>query len=445
MKSGSVDWLPATLVVGVVAALVVAWLAFAPSAPSKPVDLDQRYFPAEIAVSAATFADLPGWRDDDQSAALAAFRASCRIITALPPEAPANPVEAQRAPDTPRLSGAIADWLAPCARADAVAATAAGARAFFEQEFRPLKIATRREPRPAVRGSAATSVDGLFTAYFEPVYAASLTETSTMTAPVLARPDDLVTVDLGAFRNDLAGVRLAGRVEDGALAPYPDRAAIEAGALGALARPIAWLNPDDLFFLQIQGSGRLKLPGGAEIRVAYDGQNGQPYVPIGRILIERRFADKATMSMQKIRTWLAAARPADAAALRQENPSYVFFRRLEDPLSADLGADLGPVGAGGARLVAGRSLAVDRRFYAMGAPLYLALDAAAGAAPFRRLMIAQDTGGAIVGPLRADVFLGSGPQAGDAAGRFNVRGRMFVLLPTALATRALAPKPSRAR
>lgn len=398
----------------------------------------------ELAWSRSAFAALPGWLQDDQSQALATFLRSCARMERQPEEAPANPIEAlgPTAPPGSTLSGAIADWRPACAAADAVSARASSsagerreaARAFFEEHFTPIRMealidAGRRPPRRAPTGT--------FTGYFEPTYRAARAPEGGLTAAMFARPSDLVSVDLGAFRPALAGQRIAGRVVNGALMPYEDRASIETGALGARAAPLYYLDPDDLFFLQIQGSGRLALPDGAIVRVGYDGQNGHPYVAVGKILVERGAARLEEMSMQFIDRWLEEAPPAEAQALRHANPSYIFFRPLTD--LAD--PALGPLGAEGVQLTPMRSLAVDRRYYAMGAPVWISVADAEGAPLFRQLMIAQDTGGAITGPVRGDIFFGADEAAAAAAGRLNAKGEAWALLPKALAERlaTLAP------
>ncbi len=450
MERRPFDALPAALVAAVSLAFLAAFFTFREwrmAAP--PLTPDLVYGPVEIGFAQARFSEVPGWKSDNQAEALPPFLLSCARLEAQPVEAPANPLEAL-GPDKEgvTLSGKVGDWLPACKGAkalmarnfpDAVAA-ANLTRAYLEDYFRPVRITAVRRARadgPAPSAAPDIAPTGKFTGYFEPTYDASPMRSERHPAPALARPKDLVTVDLGAFRKELAGQRIAGRVENGALTPYPDRKAIEEGALGEQAVPLAWLAPDDLFFLQIQGSGRLTLPGGAQMRIGFDGQNGRPYVPIGRILIERGEAEKATMSMQTIRRWLARSSSEAGAALRHENPSYVFFRRLDNlPNPA-----LGPLGAEGVQLTPLRSLAVDRRFYAMGSPMFIALQGPDGLPTLRRLMIAQDTGGAIAGPIRGDIYFGSGFVAGDEAGRLNAEGEMFALLPAPLAARLPPPPP----
>jgi membrane-bound lytic murein transglycosylase A len=350
---------------------------------------------------------------------------------AAPDDAPANPHEALMR-DGVSFGGTRADWREACSAAPTVAESgdAAAARAFFEAHFSPVSLSAKLTPGGTASGPATVEPRGRFTAYFEPSYPASGQQTEEFSAPVLARPADLVTVDLGEFRPDLAGDRIAGAVSGGALKPYPDHAAINAGALDGRAEALAFMRPTDLLFLQIQGSGRLLLPGGP-LRVGYDGHNGHPYQAVGKTLVERGALTLETVSMQTIREWLDAAPPAEAASVRESNRSYIFFRRLvglTDPA-------LGPIGAGGAQLTPMVSLAVDPRFTPLGAPVFVDIEGMEGAEPIRKLMIAEDRGGAIKGPIRGDLFAGSGDEAGRFAGGFNRMGTMTILLPKSIVAR----------
>ncbi len=396
-----------------------------------------------------TFSDLPGWRSDDPTAALFAFIRSCEAFDEKADDAPANPLENHRLLKSGvSFGGKVGDWRETCAEARRVSAQAhaneaakrSAFRAFFEYYFQPVQIFSRREPLPDGRASHAGPLvedTGLFTGYFEPVYEAASSRTDKFTAPVLTRPGDLVEVNLGDFRDELKGERIAGRVESGRLVPYADRKDIDAGAVSEKAAPLAWLDPNDLFFLQIQGSGQLKFPNGNIARIGYDAQNGHAYTAIGRVMVQRGLMPLEEVTMASIRDWLDTAPPEDAQALREENASYVFFRELEDADPA-----LGPLGAQGVPLTPERSLAADRRFHALGALAWIELegDEDAGLAPMRRLMVIQDTGGAIRGPVRGDVFWGAGDKAGEIAGAMNARGRMIILLPNPVARRL--PKSS---
>jgi len=393
--------------------------------------------PDQVAFRAARYSEIDGWPADDPSGALAAFVASCARLTQRDDAAPANPLESL-GPDLAgaSVSGVVADWRGSCADAvEQASAPRAGdraetARKFFEAHFTPFRVLSRPNADRSFGPAPRASRIGRITGYFEPMYPASRFVTPERSAAALARPADLVNVELGDFRADLAGERIGGYVEDGRLMPYPDHQAINAGALGDRAEALAWLDPDDLFFLQIQGSGRLRFEDGTEMRVGYDGANGRPYTPIGRILVERGALAREDVSMQTIRAWLDRAPPAKAAALREKNESYVFFRPA-DPDSGD-----GPLGSGGAALSPMRSIAVDRRYYAFGTPIWLDVAAVEGRSPaIAQLFIAQDSGGAIRGPIRADIFAGAGDEAGELAGRLNAQGEMIVLLPNAVARR----------
>ncbi|MEO1136903.1 MAG: MltA domain-containing protein, partial [Pseudomonadota bacterium] len=385
---------------------------------------DEDFGPPALGYQFVEFDDLAGWRQDDPEPALDAFVMSCDRVTAREPGAPANPLENLGLSNPSiTLGGLVEDWRRPCSEAKALTASTysdpavrRGAfRSFFEFHFQPVEIFTQRPARPdgrARRADPRIDREGVFTGYFEPVYAASKTQTDEFSAPLLPRPDDLVEVDLGAFREELRGERIAGRVEAGRLQPYDDRGDIESGAYNENA-PLAWLDPNDLFFLQIQGSGRLDFGDGDIMRVGYAGQNGHIYTAIGRVMVERAIMPLEEVSMQSIRDWLDAAAHHEARAMRAENASYVYFRELDE-----VAPELGPLGAQGVALTPGRSLAVDRRYHALGAPVWVDIEPVAGAGtePIRRLMIAQDTGGAIRGPVRGDYFWGAGAEAGGIAG-----------------------------
>lgn len=415
---------------------------------------DDGFGPPALGYRLVGYDDLVGWRQDDPEPALSAFVISCARLAARDPQDPANPLENLGLGDPAiTLGGVVDDWRQPCLEARTLTSTSysdpavrRGAfRSFFEFHFQPVEIFTLRAPLadgPARRAAPRKEVLGTFTGYFEPVYAASRTRTETYSAPLLPRPDDLIEVDLGAFREDLRGERIAGRVESGRLRPYDDRREIERDAFEASV-PLAWLDPNDLFFLQIQGSGRLDFGEGEIMRVGYAGQNGHAYTAIGRVMVERAIMPLEDVSMQSIREWLDNAPAQEAEAMRAENASYVFFRELDETPP-----DLGPLGAQGAPLTPARSLAVDRRYHTLGAPVWVDIEpvAGAGGAPIRRLMIAQDTGGAIRGPVRGDFFWGAGTEAGEIAGAMNAKGRMTVLLPRGLAGRLpSAPQPQIAR
>jgi membrane-bound lytic murein transglycosylase A len=305
------------------------------------------------------FSDLEGWRDDDHRAALSTFMETCSLLT--------DP-----------------DWAPICGVAPAAMATKTAARSFFEMLFRPVVIG---------------ETPALFTGYYEPELAGSPVRTPRYPYPIYARPPE---------------------VQDGQ--QWLDRGAIESsGALRGRGLEIAWLeDPVEVFFLQIQGSGRIRFADGRIVRVGYAGRNGHPYRSVGKELIRRGILGEHDASAQGIKAWVRG-NPALGAELLRHNPSFVFFRRLPE-----LSADKGPIGAMGRSITTLRSVAVDPEFTPLGAPVWLEKQ---GSHPMRRLMIAQDTGGAIKGRQRADIFYGSGLQAGEEAGRIKDSGRMVVLLP----------------
>jgi membrane-bound lytic murein transglycosylase A len=353
--------------------------------------------PPKLTLSIARFSDLPGWTNDNSAAALAAFVKSCAELDRRSDSAAVGPAA---------LGMTAAAWRKPCAAARATPADDAAARAFFVAQFTPYLAANNDDSA------------GLFTGYYEPLLHGARQRGGKYQTPLLKRPPDLVMVDLGRFRPAWHGERIAGRVVTGNLVPYPSRAEIERGALDANRLALFWVDDAvDAFFLQVQGSGRVALPNGTQVRLGYAGQNGAPYVAIGKKLIERGALAADQVSLQSIRAWIAA-HPDQADALMDENPSYVFFRELPGD---------GPVGSEGVVLSAGRSLAVDRNFIPLGAPVYLAIDG--NPSPLQRLMVAQDTGGAINGPVRGDVFWGFGPDAESRAGAMRARGRYYLLLP----------------
>lgn len=357
------------------------------------------------------FSELPGWADDPLAEALPALRRSCELFLEREPGTPLPPTE---------VGGTVADWATPCRELLSADDTAA-LRKVLEARFTPLQVLNN------------TSETGLFTGYYEPSMPGSRQRRSGDQVPLYRKPPDLVTVDLEAFHDRFAGSRISGRVADGTFKPYHERLAISTGALEGRGLELAWVDdPVDAFFLHIQGSGRIELADGGEMRVGYAGQNGRPYYAIGRELVERGALTLEEVSMQSIRQWLAD-NPMAAREVMATNPSYVFFRELKGE---------GPVGTQGVALTPRRSLAVDRDFLPMGVPVWLDATAptvdGASEQPVRRLLVAQDTGGAIKGPVRGDIFWGHGPEAEAIAGRMKHEGRLWILLPNALAERALA-------
>ena len=351
--------------------------------------------PAAMSVRQTTFSDLPGWDADDHGAALGAFLRHC----------------ASRPGVEPRYSPALCE-AAHAAAATPQAARGEAARRFFETWFRPVRI------RDA----------GFLTGYFEPEFDGSLTRDARHRVPLLMRPPELVAVDDASRPDDFPqGFPFAMRSQDGSLSLPPDRGEIMDGALAGRGLELVWLaDPVDAFYVHVQGSARIRLAGGGVLRVGYAGKTGHPYSPIGRVMIERGLAEPGTVTMQVLRGWLAD-NPSEIDGVLRRNRSYIFFRRIEADQSD------GPIGAAGLPLVAGRSLAVDASRHDFGTPVFVAASLPLGddgtLEPFRRLMIADDTGSAIVGDGRGDLFLGSGREAGEAAGRIQHRGTLYVLEP----------------
>jgi len=363
-----------------------------PSVPPAPLPTPAAAFPT---LKPVAWAALASWQDDAAGEAWPAFLQSCSTLVKR------------------------SAWQAICAEAMAMPAPDdATARAFFEQRFQPY-LATQEDG----------SEEGLITGYYEPLLKGDRVRTERARYPLYAVPDDLVTVDLASVYPELKNLRLRGRLAGNRLVPYATRKEIEAAddngpgkPNGFKGRAIAWAeDPVDLFFLQIQGSGRIELPDGTHLRVGYADQNGHPYVSIGKLLVERGELKLEEASMQGIKDW-GARNPDKLPELLAANPSYVFFRELPDGLP-------GPLGALGVPLTAGRSIAVDPRFIPLGAPVFLATTQPNSPEPLNRLVMAQDTGGAIRGGVRADFFWGFGNAAGERAGRMKQRGRMWVLLP----------------
>ncbi len=355
---------------------------------------------AALVLKPASYSDLPGWNADNQGEALSAFLKSCARIAKKPAASPFGPLAE---------NGIYSQWQAACRAAGTL--TGDQARTFFETWFSPFQAT-----------AAGDGEEGLFTGYYEASLRGSRTRHGPYQTPLRARPDDLVTVDLGEFRPALKGQRIAGRVLDGKLKPYQDnRAIMEGGLPPEQDRALVWVDdPVDAFFLQIQGSGIVDLDDGTAMRVGYDGQNGHTYYAIGRELVKRGELPKEDVTMQSIRAWLGT-HPDQAAEIMYANPSYVFFRELTGD---------GPLGGEGVALTPGRSLAIDRDRIPYGIPVWLDAEPPLSGTPrIQRLMMAQDTGGAIRGPVRGDFFWGHGPQAEHNAGPMKSKGRMWLLLP----------------
>ncbi len=403
-------WRPLALILGAVAVMltvITGWLLVRLATDRRAVErAAEEMAPDRLDLRPASFGELPGWGGDRLSETLPVLASSCEVIRGLPES---QPMGGQA------MALTAAHWQSLCHRvASVVAPTDLQMQELLEAELVPWAVSNRGDP------------EALFTGYYEPTLAGSRHQDERFSIPLYLRPPELISVDLGDFRDDLKGRRIAGRVEARSLVPYFDREAIEDGALIGRVLELLWVDSAiDAFFLQVQGSGRVKLREGGYLRVGYSSQNGHPYTAIGRELVNRGELLLEEVSMQSIRHWLGE-HPDDAAEVMQTNASYVFFRELEKD---------GPVGSQGVVLTPNRSLAVDRRFLPLGAPIWIDTTAPSAQTEtpdrvLRRLFVAQDTGGAIRGPVRADIFWGAGRDAAEIAGKMRHEGRMWILLPT---------------
>lgn len=381
--------LPALLLVLAACGTVPPAPTSAPACPPCPGTEPAK--PAAKPLQAAEWRDLPNWETDDHAAALELFRNQCATLGKRPL------------------------WLSTCESASKVGAGSTAARAWFETQFRPWQLVNPDGGR-----------EGRVTGYYEPLVRGSRERKPSYTVPVFGPPDDLIVVDLAALYPELKHMRLRGRLIETdrgrKLIPYYSRADWTAEEERRADRALLWLdNPVDFFFLQIQGSGQVALDDGSRVRIGYADQNGHPYRSIGTWLIEQGELKSHEASMQGIKVW-AEKNPKRLQELLNANPSLVFFRELKAEGS-------GPPGALGVPLMPERSIAVDPRHTPLGAPVWLATTRPSSDEPLQRLMLAQDTGGAIRGPVRADFYWGSGAEAGALAGRMKQNGRMWVLLP----------------
>lgn len=355
--------------------------------------------PAAKPLQAARWEDLPGWGEDDLGAAWPAFLQSCKGLAGRK--------------DWPL-------WRPACEEAQGLGGKPGkgSLRRFFESRFQPYLL---------TNGDGST--EGMITGYYEPLLKGARKPGGPGRYAVLGVPEDLLTIDLSELYPDLKNYRLRGRLVGNKVVPYWSRAELLAREDSLKARTLLWVeDPIELFFLQIQGSGRVSLPDGSIVRLGYAEQNGHPYQSIGRVLIEQGELKPEQASMQGIQAW-ARANPGKVDELLNANPSYVFFREL------DLPPGEGPIGALGVPLTPERSIAVDPRSTPLGAPVFLAATQPNSSKPLRRLVLAQDTGGAIKGVVRADYFWGYGAAAGALAGRMRQNGQMWVLLPPGLGPR----------
>ena len=376
--------------------LLLALLA-ACASPKRPIAsstvTDAPYSPFAV----SKWEMLPDWQTIDLQPAWAAFWQSCTALKNKP------------------------GWQPICSRANELGQLDnSSLREFFEEGFTPYQV----------YNPDGTS-QGLITGYYEPKLYGSRIKTPRFRYPLYAVPDDLLTIDFGELYPQLKDLRLRGRVEGNRVVPYFNRAEIDNGKAPLKGRELFWVdNAIDLFFLQIQGSGRIELPDGSLVKVGYANQNGHPYNSIGRKLVDMGAFTLEEASMQSIKLW-AQNNPEQLDTLLEHNPSYVFFRELPTNLSA-------PLGALGVPLTNEYSMAVDTRTIPLGAPVFLSTTYPNSTEPLNRLMLAQDTGGAIKGAVRGDFFWGFGEQAGAQAGRMKQIGQMWVLFPKG-AEPALSP------
>jgi peptidoglycan lytic transglycosylase A len=352
--------------------------------------------PGSLAVSPKPvgFANLPAWDSADLGPGLSAMRRSCEVYQKRAPSALVSPKAA--------WAGRIDDWIPACAALDVIG-DAQSARAVMQALFTPVEI---------------LSPDGKsrFTGYFEPTYPARLSPQAPYTEPVPGRPNDLITSSGQVYQSLPNGTRRT----------YPIRAEIT--RQGVI--PLAYAHPADVFFLQIQGSGRLVLPDGRTLRAVYAANNGQPFRSTANWLLERGWISRGEANMQGIRAWMDRTSPARARAAMNANPRFVFF-----DIEAEGDPRLGPKGSFGVPLTPLGSMAVDTSIHASGVPMFVQTTAPSLGGTWSGLLVSQDTGGAIKGPVRGDLYFGTGAQAGAAADTVNAPGRLWVLLPRAVAER----------
>jgi len=383
-----------------------------PQVAPKPAPVAAKAAPVDqkLSLVKTSFAQVPGWRGDRHVDAIAPLLKSCRRIAKLKDGqsvAKANQV----------AIGTAATWRPICAAAAKLGGVdAALVRDFFETWFEPHLATANGRP------------EGLFTGYFEMELKGSWIKTGAYTTPVYERPPDIIEARLDAFRPGERGT-LVGKISGKKFVPYDTRGDIDGGSIAKRGQAVLWVDSAvDAFFLHVQGSGRVAMDDGSIVRLGFSGRNGQPYRSIGGELIRRGELTRERTSMQSIRAWLRE-HPDQAGALMATNPSYIFFRVVEGALKS-LKADQGPVGAAGVPLTPGRSLAVDLHFIPLGLPVWLdTTDPLNPGDPLRRIVITQDTGAAIKGPVRGDLFWGFGEAAATRAGLMKEPGRYFLLLP----------------
>lgn len=398
--------LPRRTCVALALACVVALSACDPESEKPPIAKQ----PDRAVLTPADYGNLPGWSGDRHAEVLPALLRSCSRFQSTPVDRPLGP-------EMP--GGTTADILPACSAAERLPkGDNDAARRFFETWFRPYQVANNEKS------------DGLFTGYYEIELNGALKTDATYSVPVYRTPEDRISVNLGEFDPALKGRSLVGRIEGGRLKPYFARGAIQNGALNGRGLELVWLDdPLDAFMLHVQGSGRVRLKDGRTARIGFAGHNGHNYRSIGSELIRRGELQSHAASWQGIRKWIEK-NPGKATDLLAVNRRYIFFEEITGE---------GPVGSQGVALTAGRSLAVDAQYVPLGLPLWLdTLQPGPGDQPLQRLVVAQDTGAAIKGPVRGDFFWGTGEDALKFAGRMKHQGQYYLLLPRRLANRLAA-------
>jgi membrane-bound lytic murein transglycosylase A len=375
--------------------LLLALLLAACAAPREPV-LPQPPPPSKfpkLELTPVHFADLPGWNADNFQGVRESFLKSCQKLQ--------------------NKNG----WAESCRAVQSSPNDPSVLKRLFEQTLKPWRVTDNGNP------------DGLFTGYYEAEFTASRHQTLSSQVPLLGLPNDLISADLSLFDPAFKGRRIEGRVEKNRLVPYHSRAEIENGAVSGKAPVLAWADAVDAHILSIQGSGRLLMDDGQVMRAGFAASNGQPFRGIGAILKEKgKIGPGQDSTMPAIERWLRS-HPEEGRRLMAENPRYIFFRKVEGE---------GPVGSLGVALWPERSMAVDQTLLPLGAPLWLSTRLADGQA-YQRLMLAQDTGAAIKGAVRGDIFFGTGRAAFDRAGRQKEAGRLWLLLPQGAVPESLLP------
>lgn len=395
---------PARVVKSITSLSVVMLLASCSYLPpiDEPPEAPTPTSKSTLVLKQTTFENVPGWAAADHSLILPAFLKSCDVLVKKSPDAAMGP-------DT--RMGKISDWVEICADARKIRpGNKVEVNFFFQSRFVPYLARNNQ------------NATGLFTGYYESELEGRWGPEGDFAHPIYSRPNDLVSANLGQYRDEFKGKQIAGRVLGNKLIPYNSRAEINNGALKGRALEILWVNdPVTLFFLHVQGSGRVRMTDGSTVRIGYAGRNGRPYTSIGKELVKMNVMPLKDVTAPAIMSWLRA-NPEPGRRLMNKNESFVFFRVIDGD---------GPLGAQGVPLTPGRSMAVDRKFIPYGVPIWLnTTDPLDGKLPLRRLMVAQDTGSAIKGPVRGDVFWGFGAEAAERAGVMKSRGQYYLILPS---------------